>query len=316
MKVIAAEHFHAGLSPENKKNVQHSFTEGRLRVIAATNAFGMGIDKADVRLVIHADIPASLENYFQEAGRAGRDQNAARCVMLYAEDDVERQFSMSAYSRLSRQEIHGALRALRNLNRKKRMNGEVVATSGEILSEDEDHAFKKDNVTEDDHRVKIAVSWLEESKLLTREENRVQIFPSSLRVITLDEAKAAMQKKQISEGYRKQLLGIVETLVEARPDEGISTDELMEVSGLSSERVRHAFHDLEQLGIASNDLALTAFLHSGVERSSARRIREAEDLEIAIDRADARGESRSEQRRRIGTAFAIGRTGSEGPGRS
>ena len=231
---------------------------------------------------------------------------------------MERQFSMSTYSRLSRQEIHGALRALRNLNRKKRMNGEVVATSGEILSEDEDHAFKKDNVTEDDHRVKIAVSWLEESKLLTREENRVQIFPSSLRVITLDEAKAAMQKKQISEGYRKQLLGIVETLVEARPDEGISTDELMEVSGLSSERVRHAFHDLEQLGIASNNLALTAFLHSGVERSSARRIREAEDLEIAliIDRADARGESRSEQRRRIGTAFAIGRTGSEGPGRS
>ena len=282
MKDIAAEHFHGGLSPENKKNVQYSFTEGRLSVIAATNAFGMGIDKADVRLVIHADIPSSLENYFQEAGRAGRDLNAARCVMLYAEDDVERQFSMSAYSRLSRQEIHGALRALRNLNRKKRMNGEVVATSGEILSEDEDHAFKKDNVTEDDHRVKIAVSWLEESKLLTREENRVQIFPSSLRVNTLDEAKAAMQKKQISEGYRKQLLGIVETLVEARPDEGISTDELMEVSGLSSERVRHAFHDLEQLGIASNDLALTAFLHSGVERSSARRIREAEDLEIAL----------------------------------
>ena len=281
MKDISAKYFHAGLPPEDKKNVQHSFKEGELRVITATNAFGMGIDKADVRLVIHADIPASLENYFQEAGRAGRDLNAARCVMLYTEDDVERQFGMSAYSRLSRREIHGVLRALRNLNRKKRMNGEVVATSGEILSQDEDHAFEKDSNT-DDSRVKIAVSWLEESKLLTREENRVQIFPSSLRVNTLDEANARMQRKQILEKYRKQLLAIVKELVEARPDEGIYTDDLMGVSGLSSEHVRHAFHDLEQLGIASNDLALTAFLHSGVERSSARRIREAEELEIAL----------------------------------
>ncbi len=281
MKDIAVEHFHAKRSPEDKKNVQHSFKEGELRVITATNAFGMGIDKADVRLVIHADIPASLENYFQEAGRAGRDLNAARCVMLYTEDDVERQFGMSASSRLSRREIHGVLRALWNLNRKKNLKDEVVATSGEILSEDEDHEFEKNFVTDDD-RVKVAISWLEESKLLSREENRVQIFPSSLRVNTLDEATARMQKKQILEKYRKQLLTIVRELVEARPDEGISTDELMVVSGLSIEQVRHAFHNLEQLGIASNDLALTAFLHSGVERSSARRIREAADLEIAL----------------------------------
>ena len=112
-KGVAADHFHAGLPPETKKHVQESFIRGDLRAIAATNAFGMGIDKPDVRLVVHADIPGSLENYLQEAGRAGRDQQAARCVLLYAQDDVERQFGMSARSRLSRQEIHGVLRALR-----------------------------------------------------------------------------------------------------------------------------------------------------------------------------------------------------------
>ena len=119
----------------------------------------MGIDKPDVRLVIHADIPGSLENYLQEAGRAGRDQQAARCVLMYTQDDVERQFGMSARSRLSRREIHGVLRALRNLDRKKRFEGEVVATAGEILGEDEDKALERDSAT-DDSRVRTAVAWL------------------------------------------------------------------------------------------------------------------------------------------------------------
>ena len=118
-KDVSAEHFHAGLLPDTKKEVQQRFISGELRVIAATNAFGMGIDKPDVRLVIHADIPGSLENYLQEAGRAGRDRASARCVLLYAAEDVERQFGMSARSRLNRKEIHGILRALRNLDRKK-----------------------------------------------------------------------------------------------------------------------------------------------------------------------------------------------------
>jgi ATP-dependent DNA helicase RecQ len=136
-KGIEAAHFHGGLSPETKKDVQGRFLRGELRVIAATNAFGMGIDKPDVRLVIHADIPGSLENYLQEAGRAGRDQQAARCVLLYAPGDVEWQFGLSARSRLTRAEIGAILKSLRGIDRKKRLGGEVVATPGEILAEEE-----------------------------------------------------------------------------------------------------------------------------------------------------------------------------------
>ena len=174
-KEVAADFFHAGLPPETKKSVQQRFIGGELRVIAATNAFGMGIDKPDVRLVIHADIPGSLENYLQEAGRAGRDRQTARCVLLYATDDVEWQFRLSARSRLTRREIHGVLRALRNLDRKKRMSGEVVATAGEILGEDEEKVFERDSVT-DDTRVRTAISWLEEAVLLTGKRTKCRYF--------------------------------------------------------------------------------------------------------------------------------------------
>ena len=294
---MAADHFHAGLPPETKKNVQQGFIRGDLRAIVATNAFGMGIDKPDVRLVIHADIPGSLENYLQEAGRAGRDQGAARCVLLYTQDDVERQFGMSARSRLTRREIHGVLRALRNLDRRKRLDGDVVATAGEILREDEDNAFERDSAT-DDTRVRTAVAWLEEAVLLTREENRVQVFPSSLRVGSTAEARDRLEKASVADPYRRQLLTICETLIEADADEGISTDELMTGSGLTPEGVRRALHDLEGLGIASNDTALTAFVHAGVEHASRKRFEDAAALEhglIGLMRVQApdmeRGES-------------------------
>ena len=96
----ACRFFHAGLQPHEKKDIQDDFKAGALRVIVATNAFGMGVDKPDVRLVVHANIPGSLENYLQEAGRAGRDQQQAKCVLLYDPQDIETQFGLSEKSKL------------------------------------------------------------------------------------------------------------------------------------------------------------------------------------------------------------------------
>ena len=104
-KGLTAAHFHAGLLPDTKRSVHEAFISGERQVIVATSAFGMGIDKPDVRVVVHADIPGSLENYLQEAGRAGRDQQSARCILLYTASDVERQFGLAARSRLQRHEI-------------------------------------------------------------------------------------------------------------------------------------------------------------------------------------------------------------------
>lgn len=287
---IRTEYFHSGLSPERKREVQRGFHQGDIDVVVATNAFGMGIDKPNVRTVIHAEIPGSLESYLQESGRAGRDGENAHCLLLFAEDDPEKQFSLTARTRLEHREIQAVLRTLRRLDDRRRRHSKqkedaVVATAGEILIEDAEGEFTRDSATDDD-RVRTAIAWLEEAKLAQRDENYTRVFPSSLRVKTIADAREIIEregsKRRIREDVRMRMTKVASVLTHADPDSGITTDELMAECGCSLPQLRAVFSALESIGVATNDMRITAYVHVGVENASERRLAAAREMETGL----------------------------------
>lgn len=274
------KHFHAGLEPNTKTDIQDSFKAGQLRIIVATNAFGMGVDKADIRLVVHADIPGSLENYLQEAGRAGRDQEDARCILLYDPQDIETQFGMSERSKLSIRDIQQILRKLRNESNRRKGN-KLVITAGEILQDDSvDTTFSADE-RDAETKVVTAVAWLERGEYLKREENHTQIFPGKLNLAE-EEAEKRLLKAQIPQRRCEEYRAILRFLYNADVAERINTDQLMQLTSLESEEIASALKQLEELGILINDSQITLYVRYGVAGASLQRLQNSLKLESAL----------------------------------
>ena len=109
---IAADAYHGRRRTSDRDAVQEAFMDGRVRVVVATNAFGLGVDTPDVRFVVHRDVPASLEAYYQEAGRAGRDGELARCTLVYRNADLGQAAFLAGTGTLERDELERAREVL------------------------------------------------------------------------------------------------------------------------------------------------------------------------------------------------------------
>jgi ATP-dependent DNA helicase RecQ len=285
--------FHAGLDAADKRRIQEEFLADKLQVICATNAFGMGIDKENVRLVLHADIPGSLENYVQEAGRAGRDQQEARCILLFDQQDIERQFSLGALSQLSRRDVAGILRGLRRARRNK--DDEVVLTSGELLREEGIQVSFGTEDTLADTKVRTAIALLERGGFIQRNENQTQVFQGRPLVKSCEEAREKMTRLNIPPARQAQWEAILLQLFNSRPDDGFSADELAELPALREAYTTHCnalraqagdhadraprtttwvmrlLQDMAEAGLIKRDMLLTAFVKHGGPKSPRRR---------------------------------------------
>jgi len=221
---LRVQSYHAGLDPSRRKEIQTLFSTNQLDVVCATNAFGMGVDKDNVRLVLHHDIPGSLENYIQEAGRAGRDQEGARCVLLYNEADLDAQFRLGSFSRLTHKDIAEILRAIRK--RRSKHHHEIVMTPGEILRvPGTETAFGTED-RDAPTRVKTAVSWLERQEFLERDLNVVGVFSGKARLHSLAEADQHIDRMHLPSVKRDLIYALFARIFACDITDIISVDDL------------------------------------------------------------------------------------------
>lgn len=171
MNGIKADFYHAGLSSEERNRKQESWIKNETRIIACTNAFGMGIDKPDVRVVIHYDVPDCLENYYQEAGRAGRDGKRAYAVLLYSDKEITDLKSQADIRFPKEEEIKKTYTALMN-------QLQVPAGLGEGMSYDFDMGSFASNFKLNILTTTYAVKALEQEDILSF--NEVAFKPSTV----------------------------------------------------------------------------------------------------------------------------------------
>ena len=180
---IRALPFNGKMESADKVKNQNAFMTGEAQVIVATSAFGMGVDKKDVGLVVHYNISESLENYVQESGRAGRDPHMqADCFVLYADSDLDKHFILLNQTKLSISEIQQVWNAIKYFTTER---DKVSCSPLDIARK----AGWGEEVIDLETRVKAAVAALEDAGFIQRGSNSPHIFATSISVRNMDEAR-------------------------------------------------------------------------------------------------------------------------------
>lgn len=235
---ISADFYHAGLEPKQRNARQEAWITGKTRVMAATNAFGMGIDKPDVRMVVHLDIPPNLEAYYQEAGRAGRDEEKAYAVLLYNDKDLEdlrRQFAIS----------HPSLDTIRRVYQALANRFQIPVGSGELSSYD----FSLPELTKPFNlkatEVHYSLKRLEEQGVLQLDEALFRPPRLTVRV-----SKEELYKFQVANPRFDPLIRALFRLYGGgqvlREYVRVSEPEIAQLANLPPEKVKSQLHYLHQ----------------------------------------------------------------------
>ncbi len=259
---IRALPFNGKMEAAEKVKNQNAFMSGEAQVIVATSAFGMGVDKKDVGLVVHYNISDSLENYVQEAGRAGRDpEMQAECYVLYADSDLDKHFILLNQTKLSISEIQQVWKAIKDLTAKR---DKVSCSPLDIARQ----AGWGEDVEDIETRVKAAIAALEDAGFIQRGSNSPHVFATGIAVKNMDEARRKLTISPLfDEHSREEAARIIKSLISARATaEGRGAeaesrvDYLADVLGMSKVTVIRNINLMRQDGLLSDSRDMQAWI--------------------------------------------------------
>ena len=259
---IRALPFNGKMEAAEKVKNQNAFMNGEAQVIVATSAFGMGVDKKDVGLVVHYNISDSLENYVQEAGRAGRDpQMQAECFVLYTDSDLDKHFILLNQTKLSISEIQQVWKAIKDLTAKR---NQVSCSPLDIARQ----AGWGDDVEDIETRVKAAIAALEDAGFIQRGSNSPHVFATGIAVKNMDEARRKLTISPLfDEQSREEAARIIKSLISARATtEGRGAeaesrvDYLADILGMGKATVIRNINLMRQEGLLADSRDMQAWI--------------------------------------------------------
>lgn len=259
---IQALPFNGKMDAADKIKHQNAFMNGDAQVIVATSAFGMGVDKKDVGLVVHYNISDSLENYVQEAGRAGRDpQMQAECFVLYADSDLDKHFILLNQTKLSISEIQQVWKAIKSLTAKR---DQISCSPLDIARQ----AGWGDEVDDIETRVKAALAALENAGFIQRGSNSPHIFATGISVKNMDEARQKLAMSPLfDEKSREEAARIIKSLISARAtadgrgaEAESRVDYLADILGINKATVIRNINLMRQDGLLADNRDMQAWI--------------------------------------------------------
>jgi ATP-dependent DNA helicase RecQ len=261
--------YHGKMEKQKKNKNQEDFILGKIDIMVATSAFGMGVDKSDVGLVIHYQISNSLENYVQEAGRAGRDQTInAECFILYDDNDLNEHFNMLNQTKLSINEIGQVWKAIKDVT-KSRKN--ITQSALEIARK----AGWDDNIYGLETRVKTAITALEQAGYIKRGQNSPRVYADSILTKSVMDAQAIIRaSKNIAEEDKDLAVGMVAMMIKGKnrksEDNETRVDYISDRLGIDIKRTIRIIMSLREEKILADVKDLSAFLNdeSSQQKSS------------------------------------------------
>lgn len=258
-----ARPFNGKMDSSEKQENQEAFINDEVQIIVATSAFGMGVDKSNVKLVIHYDISDSLENYVQEAGRAGRDEKLqAECYVLFNDGDLDKHFILLNQTKLSISEIQQVWKAIKDLTR---IRPEVCCSPLEVARK----AGWDDSVADIETRVKTAIQALENAGYIKRGKNVPHVYADGILVKSMIEAAEKIDSsfRFETDEERTTAKRIIKSLISSKSiakagnaDAESRVDYLADRLGIEKSGIIHSIQQMREDGLLADTKDLTAYI--------------------------------------------------------